>query len=81
MSDSVKGLGIVYSRPICCCCCYYLFGCVFNKLLMYHHHHHQCRFLCIRFITSKYCNKRAIVMFEINAYWIGLEQDVVISSI
>ena len=29
-----------------------------------------CRFLCIRFITSKYCNKRAIVMFEINAYWL-----------
>jgi len=60
----------IYSRPICCCC-YYLFGCVFNKLLMYHHHHRrQCRFLCIRFIISKYCNKRAIVMFEINAYWL-----------
>jgi len=61
----------IYSRPICCCC-YYLFGCVFNKLLMYHHHHHQCRFLCMRFITSKYCNKRAIVMFEINAYWFSV---------
>ena len=62
----------IYSRPICCCCCccYYLFGCVFNKLLMYHHHHHQCRFLCIRSITSNYCNKRAIVMFKINAYWL-----------
>jgi len=60
----------IYSRPICCCCCccYYLVGCVFNKLIMYHHR--QCRFLCIRFITSKYCNKRAIVMFEINAYWL-----------
>jgi len=60
----------IYIRPICCCC-YYLFGCVFNKRIMYHHHHHhQCRFLCIRFITSTYCNKRAIVMFEINAYWL-----------
>ena len=30
--------------------------------------HHQCRFLCIHFITSKYCNKRVIVMFDIKAY-------------